>query len=190
MRVKLQNEKHTRVVVTSKKIPPKFKTLTKPLTSQNHFPANMPAPAPHSDEQFSLLPLTPTSSQQQPVVYPLHHSLSSPISRIAISWSRGNSLRLSLLSHPSISTEQLKEGDESSGGSVVEVKLASENGGIDDNARWRKIVYGSVAPFAMFQNRKNSTFAFSKVPSGALSNADWYVEVWLFALFVCDLVEL
>lgn len=70
------------------------------------------------------------------------------------------------------------------------MKLASENGGIDDNARWRKIVYGSVAPFAMFQNRKNSTFAFSKVPSGALSNADWYVEVWLFALFVCDLVEL
>uniref|UniRef100_A0A803LBN7 Nuclear pore complex protein Nup85 n=1 Tax=Chenopodium quinoa TaxID=63459 RepID=A0A803LBN7_CHEQI len=117
----------------------------------------MPASASNSDDQLSLLPLPP-SPPQQPIVYPLRHSLSSPISRIAISWSRGNSLRLSLLPQPSSNGGNHVNGggDSSGGGSVVEVKLSAGNSGIDDDSQWRRIVYGSVAPFAMFQNRKNS----------------------------------
>ncbi|XP_021715204.1 nuclear pore complex protein NUP85-like [Chenopodium quinoa] len=134
----------------------------------------MPAPS-NSDDQLSLLPLPP-SPPQQPIVYPLRHSLSSPISRIAISWSRGNSLRLSLLPQPSSNDgNHVNGGDDSSGGgSVVEVKLSAGNSGIDDDSQWRRIVYGSVAPFAMFQNRKNSVFALSKL---SLPNVDWWEYV-------------
>lgn len=44
------------------------------------------------------------------------------------------------------------------GGKVVEVKLSSEDGEIDD-AQWRRIAYGSVSPFALLQSRKNSMSA-------------------------------
>lgn len=60
---------------------------------------------------------------------------------------------------------------------MVEVNLSAGNGGIDDDAQWRRIVYGSVAPFAMFQNRKHSAFALSKLSVGALSNVDWWEYV-------------
>lgn len=61
---------------------------------------------------------------------------------------------------------------------MVEVRLGGAgNGGIDDDARWRRIVYGSVSPFAMFQNRKNSALAISKFPVAALSNVEWWEYV-------------
>lgn len=63
---------------------------------------------------------------------------------------------------------------------MLEVKLAGagENGGIvDDEVQWRRIVYGSVTPFAMFQNRKNSALALLKSPIGALSNVEWWEYV-------------
>lgn len=65
----------------------------------------------------------------------------------------------------------------------MEFKLASADGGFEDDAQWRRIVYGSVAPFAMFQNRKNSAFALSKISTAALSNVDWCV--YGFVLFFC-----
>lgn len=68
----------------------------------------------------------------------------------------------------------MDDNNDDSGGAVMEVKLAAGNGGIEDDSQWRRIVYGSVAPFAMFQNRKNSAFALSKISSGTLSNVDWW----------------
>ena len=132
----------------------------------------MLAPASNSDEEFSVLQLIPSSEKQQAVIHPIHHSLTSPISRIAISWSRGNSIRLSLLPQPS---SNVRESDDSADGTVVEVKLDGGNGGIKDDAQWRRIVYGSVAPFAMFQSRKNSALALSKLSIGALADSEWYV---------------
>ncbi|XP_057525061.1 nuclear pore complex protein NUP85 [Amaranthus tricolor] len=131
----------------------------------------MLAPASNSDEEFSVLQLIPSSEKQQAVIHPIHHSLTSPISRIAISWSRGNSIRLSLLPQPS---SNVRESDDSADGTVVEVKLDGGNGGIKDDAQWRRIVYGSVAPFAMFQSRKNSALALSKLSIGALADSEWW----------------
>lgn len=58
---------------------------------------------------------------------------------------------------------------------MVEVKLSGAgDGGIGNDAQWRRIVYGSVTPFAVFQNRKNSALALSKLPVGALSDVEWW----------------
>lgn len=91
-------------------------------------------------------------------VYPLQHSLARPVSRVAISWSRGNSLRVSLFAEPSGSS------DAGEGAKVVEVKLGGGDPEITD-AKWRQIAYGSVAPFALLQSRRSSLSELSKVPS-------------------------
>ncbi|KAH9608263.1 hypothetical protein KSS87_021652 [Heliosperma pusillum] len=95
-----------------------------------------------SDERLSVIPLL---TQQETAVYPLHNTLSSPVSRIALNWSHGNTLRVSLL-------------NTSDAGQVFEVRL----GGVaaaNDDAKSRSIVYGSVSPFALLQAHKNSAAA-------------------------------
>ena len=57
------------------------------------------------------------------------------------------------------------------------------NGGIDNNAQWRRITYGSVTPFAVFQNQKNSALALSKLPVGALFDVEWLVTLMKFCAF-------
>jgi nuclear pore complex protein Nup85 len=104
----------------------------------------------------ALIPFSGDTNESL-AVYPLHHGLARPISRLALSWSRGNSLRVSLFAEPSGSSDA---GD---GAKVIEVKLGGGDPEIDD-ADWRRIAYGSVAPFALLQSRRNSLSALSKSP--------------------------
>ncbi|KAK6129681.1 hypothetical protein DH2020_036547 [Rehmannia glutinosa] len=102
--------------------------------------------------EFNSLSIVPHSfDTQAPKVYPLHiHSVTPPLARLSISWARGNALRVCVLQ--SEDTVQ----DEKPGGEVVEVKLTNVEGGEIPDAQWRRIAYGSVAPFALLQSRKNS----------------------------------
>ncbi|KAL5783313.1 hypothetical protein ACOSP7_008342 [Xanthoceras sorbifolium] len=110
------------------------------------------------------------------VVYPLRHGVKPPISRLAISWSRGNTLRVSVLRKPSTSGDS---GDEV-GGKVVEVKLGSGDGdGEISDAQWRRIAYGSVSPFALLQSRRNSISTLSKM---SFNSSPYHVEWWEYVL--------
>ncbi|KAK9683763.1 hypothetical protein RND81_10G163100 [Saponaria officinalis] len=141
----------------------------------------MPAISSISDEQFSLIPI-PQQQPHQPPHYPLHHSLSSPISRIAVNWSRGNTLRVSLFSSATASDASDDDDGGGDGGGVVEVRLGGGNGGVDvDDARGRKIVYGSVSPFAVLQGRKNST--------PALSDSEWCESVMEYCKEINSLLD-
>lgn len=48
---------------------------------------------------------------------------------------------------------------------MIEVKVSGEDvdSEINDDVRWRRIVYGSVAPFAHLQNKKNAIAALSEL---------------------------
>ncbi|XVE53748.1 hypothetical protein DITRI_Ditri03aG0027700 [Diplodiscus trichospermus] len=116
----------------------------------------------------ALVPLSPES--QDAPIYPLHHGLKSPISRLSISWSRGNSLRVSVFAASSADGSV----EEETGGEVVEVKLGGGDGEISD-ARWRRIAYGSVSPFALLQSRKNAASSLSKMSMNSSSyDVDWW----------------
>ncbi|XP_044463513.1 nuclear pore complex protein NUP85 [Mangifera indica] len=119
--------------------------------------------------------LVPYSNEaKKPVVYPLRHGLRPPISRLAISWSRGNTLRVSVFRKPSPSEDS---GDEC-GGKVVELRLGNEGGEISD-AQWRRIAYGSVSPFALLQSRRNSVSSLSKM---SFNSSPYHVEWWEYVL--------
>ncbi|GMG99077.1 hypothetical protein Nepgr_000917 [Nepenthes gracilis] len=155
-----------------------FQSTPKALTPHFalHSPAKMLEPVPDTDDALPLVPLS-----QEPVAYPLHHSLSHPVSRVSLCWSRGNSLRVSLFcQEPPESaieaTTALTTEDDGSGGVVVELSMSNGSSEIDD-AEWRRIAYGSVAPFALLQNRKNSAVALSKLPIASLSNVEWWEYV-------------
>ncbi|XP_058222651.1 nuclear pore complex protein NUP85 isoform X1 [Rhododendron vialii] len=111
--------------------------------------------------------LVPFSSEVGPVVYPLRHGLKHPIAaRFSISWSRGNSLRVSGFQSEADDGEVVR-------GKVVELKLGSGDGEID-HAQWRRIAYGSVSPFALLQSRKNSMAAVSKLSAvSSPYDAEW-----------------
>ncbi|KAK8706789.1 hypothetical protein V6N13_057865 [Hibiscus sabdariffa] len=116
----------------------------------------------------ALVPISPES--QGATVYPLHHGLKSPISRLSISWSRANSLRVSIFAAPSSGSSV----EDDAGGKVVEVKLGGGDGEISD-AHWRRIAYGSVSPFALLQSRKNAIISLSKMSMNSSPyNADWW----------------
>ncbi|KAL3498497.1 hypothetical protein ACH5RR_041229 [Cinchona calisaya] len=117
------------------------------------------------DQNNSLIPHSPNA---QPITYPLHHGLKPPISRLSLSWARGNTLRVTVLRLPQPSSG----GDEEAGGRVVEVKLSNNGDGELDDAQWRRIAYGSVTPFALLQSRKNSVSTLSKISS--LDNREWW----------------
>ncbi|KAK7293851.1 hypothetical protein RJT34_16728 [Clitoria ternatea] len=110
-------------------------------------------------------------SGDPPALYPLHHGLAPPISRLAISWSRGNSLRLSLFA--------------GAGAKVVEVKLDGEDPEISDAHR-RRIAYGSVAPFALLQSRRSSLSALSRSPSPY--HSDWWEHVLQYSKEIASLL--
>lgn len=66
------------------------------------------------------------------------------------------------------------DSDGEAGGKVLQVKLGVADGEVDD-AQWRRIVYGSVSPFALLQSRRNSVLALSKMSmSSSPYHADWY----------------
>ncbi|KAK6912748.1 Nucleoporin Nup85-like [Dillenia turbinata] len=121
--------------------------------------------------ETSIVPVSP--KPLEPVNVPIRHGLTPPISRVAISWSNGNSLRVSFFRQPS-STSNTEEV----GGKVVEVKLSDGDGEIDD-AKWRRIAYGSATPFALLQNRKN----LSQLPMASSQHHrfEWWEHVMEFS---------
>ena len=127
--------------------------------------------------------LVPLSSEARSLsVYPLHHGLKPPLARIAISWARGNALRVSFFRQPS---GRDSDGAAEVGGKVIEVKLSDGDGDIGD-AQFRKIAYGSVSPFALLQSRRNSLATMSKISSpyhfewwGILRNLFVFAFVWI-----------
>ncbi|KAK2453172.1 nuclear pore complex protein NUP85 [Trifolium repens] len=124
----------------------------------------------------ALIPFSGDTNESL-AVYPLHHGLARPISRLALSWSRGNSLRVSLFAEPSGSSDV---GD---GAKVIEVKLGGGDPEIDD-ADWRRIAYGSVAPFALLQSRRNSLSALSK----STYHLDWWEHVLQYSKDITSLL--
>ncbi|KAG6740456.1 hypothetical protein POTOM_055907 [Populus tomentosa] len=115
-----------------------------------------------------LVPFVPDT--EIAVVYPLHHGLKPPISRVSISWARGNNLRVSLLRNPPSNSDS----DGEIGGKVVEVNLDSGAADVREPAQWRRIAYGSVTPFALLQSRKNSASILSKLQSSPSPfHLDW-----------------
>ena len=122
-----------------------------------------------TDSSNALVPLSPGAHVR--VVYPVRHGLKPPISRISISWSRGNSLRVSVFREPPTESD---DSDGEAGGKVVHVKLGVGDGEVDDS-QWRRIAYGSVSPFALLQSRRNSVLALSKMSmSSSPYHSDWY----------------
>ncbi|KAL3844178.1 hypothetical protein ACJIZ3_001581 [Penstemon smallii] len=121
----------------------------------------MPGVTSDSGELNSLSVVPHSSDAQSPIVYPLrNHGLSPPLTRLSISWARGNTLRVSLL----------QSEEHNVGGKVVEVKLTNTDGGEITDAQRRRIEYGSVAPFALLQSHKNSS-------NTSLYDKDWWEHV-------------
>lgn len=108
-----------------------------------------------------MVPVSPEPENHPAVIYPLHHGLKSPIHRLSISWARGNTLQVSVLGKPQSDMATDVDGSEGGGGRVVEVKLSNSGDEEVDAARWRRIAYGSVIPFALLQSRKHSLSAMS-----------------------------
>ncbi|KAF2285354.1 hypothetical protein GH714_000693 [Hevea brasiliensis] len=117
----------------------------------------------------ALVPFLPDS--QDAVVYPLGHGLKPPISRVSISWARGNTLRVSVFR----SSPAESDSDEDVGGKVMEVRPGGNVDGQLSDAQWRRIAYGSVSPFALLQSRRNSALSVSKM---GLSPSPYHLEWW------------
>ncbi|GAB2223285.1 hypothetical protein Droror1_Dr00017425 [Drosera rotundifolia] len=135
----------------------------------------MPPPAPSPESTTPLSMILHTSQPQPPPHHPIHHSLPPPISRLAVSWSRGNALRVSLFRTEEKRGEGGVGGGGGEGGSVVELKLGdvgAEDDGIGE-ADWRRIEYGSATPFAVLQSRKNAVKAMEKIPIASLMKSEW-----------------
>lgn len=129
-----------------------------------------------------LVPFVPDT--EIAVVYPLHHGLKPPISRVSISWARGNNLRVSLLRNPPSNSDS----DGEIGGKVVEVNLDSGAADVREPAQWRRIAYGSVTPFALLQSRKNSASILSKLQS---SPSPFHLDWWEYVMeYSKDIKEL
>ncbi|KAL9376390.1 hypothetical protein Peur_030510 [Populus x canadensis] len=129
-----------------------------------------------------LVPFVPDT--EIAVVYPLHHGLKPPISRVSISWARGNNLRVSLFRNPPSNSDS----DGEIGGKVVEVNLDSGAADVREPAQWRRIAYGSVTPFALLQSRKNSASILSKLQS---SPSPFHLDWWEYVMeYSKDIKEL
>lgn len=134
----------------------------------------MPVVAPLSGDtrgasdsaDLSLVPISP--ELRQPAVFPLRHGLKPPIVRLALSWARGNALRVSVLRPPS----EQDSDDGEAGGKVVELRLSNGEAEISDSL-WRRIAYGSLSPFALLQSRRSSLSSLSKM---SMSPSPYHIE--------------
>lgn len=59
---------------------------------------------------------------------------------------------------------------------MLEVSLGNGDGEIGD-AKWRRIAYGSVSPFALIQSRRNSVSALSKMSIASSADHAWWEYV-------------
>ncbi|KAF5195893.1 Nuclear pore complex protein nup85 [Thalictrum thalictroides] len=143
-----------------------------------------------SENNNALVPFSP--EVRDPIVYHLHQTPKPPISRLSISWSRGNCLLVSFFRTKTPSSESEANSEENSdeeiGGKVVEVKLSSENGEVDDVQR-RKIAYGSVSPFALLQSRKISAAALPNMLMGSSNRIDWWQHIMEYSTDIKALLE-
>lgn len=122
----------------------------------------MPGFASDSSASGALILVSP---EVRELVYPIRHGVKPPIARLSISWARGNSFRVSIFRQ--FCGESSKDSDDDEvGGKVLEVRLSSGDGEIDD-AEFRRIAYGSVSPFALLQSRKNMVSSLSKMSIGS-----------------------
>lgn len=113
-----------------------------------------------------LVPIS--TNKKAPVLYPLNYGLKSPVHKLSISWGCGNNLRVTVIRNP-----ELRDDDGEAGGKVVNVSLSGEDGEISEAQR-RRIVYGSVSPFALLQSRRNSISSLSKMDmSSSLYQTAW-----------------
>ncbi|CAL0323091.1 unnamed protein product [Lupinus luteus] len=128
----------------------------------------------------ALVPFSDDTNHSLPI-YPLNHGLIAPISRLAISWSHGNSLRVSVFA----AETSASAGDQSCGGKVLEVKLGGGDPEISD-AHLRRIAYGSVPPFALLQSRRSEVSALSKAPSPY--QLDWWEHVLEYSKEITSLL--
>ncbi|KAL8216880.1 hypothetical protein R6Q57_023717 [Mikania cordata] len=130
----------------------------------------MPGLLTESGNSSSVVSYSPAA--ETPAVYTLHHCLKPPITpRLSISWSRGNTLRVTVFRSP----ETANSVEEEPGGKVVDLKLSGEDvdSEINDAVRWRRIAYGSLSPFAHLQNKKNAMAALSELRHSAPYDGDW-----------------
>nr|XP_043613650.1 nuclear pore complex protein NUP85 [Erigeron canadensis] len=141
----------------------------------------LPTPPTGDSSAAEIIPYSP-NTDTTPTLYTLHHGFTTP-PRISISWSHGNSLRLSLFRSPENpnndnNDNNTDEEEVEVGGKVVELKLTGEedynkNNGEDSARWWRKIVYGSVSPFAHLQNKKNAMAALSDLRHSVPYDGEW-----------------
>ncbi|GKD11580.1 hypothetical protein Tco_1195987, partial [Tanacetum coccineum] len=69
----------------------------------------MPGLLTNSDDSSTIVPHSPV--ENSPTVYTIHHNLKPPLTpHISISWSRGNSLRLSIFKSPDDSESESESG--------------------------------------------------------------------------------
>ncbi|KAH0642451.1 hypothetical protein KY290_035281 [Solanum tuberosum] len=126
-------------------------------------------------DDLTMVPVSPESEKQPVVIYPLRHGLKSPIHRLSFSWACGNTLRVSVFQKPQL---EKADGDGEAGGRVVEVKLSNSGDEEVDAARWRRMAYSSVTPFALLQSRKHSLSAASRMSLDIPPyKAEWWEHV-------------
>lgn len=146
----------------------------------------MPGLTSESDD-LAMVPVSPESEKQPVVIYPLRHGLKSPIHRLSFSWACGNTLRVSVFRKP---PSEKADGDGEAGGRVVEVKLSNSGDEEVDAARWRRMAYSSVTPFALLQSRKHSLSAASRMSLDIPPyKAEWWEHVIEYSKEISSLLS-
>ncbi|XP_031489053.1 nuclear pore complex protein NUP85 [Nymphaea colorata] len=141
-------------------------------------------PGRASDSSTALISFVP--EVKDPVVYHLHHGLKSPPSSISVSWSRGNVLRVAFFRHhatPRSGSDAERTVDEGSSGKVVELRFCSGDWEFDE-ARRRRVAYGSVHAFALLQSQRSVLSTSMMAPH----RADWWKHVMEFSKCISELL--
>lgn len=146
----------------------------------------MPGLTAESDD-LAMVPVSPESENQPVVIYPLRHGLKSSIHRLSFSWACGNNLRVSVFQKRQ---SDEADGDGEAGGRVVEVKLSNSGDDEVDAARWRRMAYSSVTPFALLENRKHSLSAASRMSLDTPPyNPEWWKHVIEYSKEISSLLS-
>ncbi|XP_015085643.1 nuclear pore complex protein NUP85 [Solanum pennellii] len=146
----------------------------------------MPGLTSESDD-LAMVPVSLETENQPVVNYPLRHGLKSPVHRLSFSWACGNTLRVSVFRKPQ---SEKADGDGEAGGRVVEVKLSNSGDEEVDAARWRRMAYSSVTPFALLQSRKHSLSAASRMSLDIPPyKAEWWEHVIEYSKEISSLLS-
>nr|XP_010325082.1 nuclear pore complex protein NUP85 isoform X2 [Solanum lycopersicum] len=138
-------------------------------------------------DDLAMVPVSLETENQPVVNYPLRHGLKSPIHRLSFSWACGNTLRVSVFRKPQSETA---DGEGEAGGRVVEVKLSNSGDEEVDAARWRRMAYSSVTPFALLQSRKHSLSAASRMSLDIPPyKAEWWEHVIEYSKEISSLLS-